>query len=156
MYRFNLNLRWFDKNAKILLVVLFWWILQGRKGKESTKTETPMPMAIPMTEKVEGEIWTNARDHELDAPTIDSDYQFSPYLIFVSEIRVSGSSNLGKRLRKWETRMLQKWKRLGFTTFWVSEIENGREKGKSRIRERYWFCGFSKGFSLLNFQIWNA
>ena len=56
MYQFNLNLRWFDKNAKILLVVLFWWILQGRKGKESTKTETPMPMAIPMTEKVEGEI----------------------------------------------------------------------------------------------------
>ena len=37
MYQFNLNLRWFAKNAKILVVVLFWWIFQGRKGRESTK-----------------------------------------------------------------------------------------------------------------------
>ena len=114
-----------------------------RKYQAAPKTETPMPMAIPMTEKVEGEIWTNARDHELDAPTIDSDYQFSPDLIFVSEIRVSGSSNLGKRLQKWETRMLQKWKRLGFTAFWVSEIENGREWEKQYMREilALWFFG---------------
>ena len=47
--------------------------------------------------------------------------------------------------------MLQKWKRLGFTTFWVYEIENGREKGKSSIRERYWLCGFSESFFFSEF-----
>lgn len=46
------------------------------------RTETPMATAMPMAEKVYGDILTSARDHELDSPNITEPDIFFNFFFF--------------------------------------------------------------------------